>query len=75
MHNVSVGDLFVGGDEIYRVVKIFPSFEYPNDPYLQVEHLVAGDGFVQEHFSNKEAFGFSVEQASDYKLQHYKAVQ
>ena len=66
MHNVSVGDIFTDSNEVYRVVEIQHSKEFPDDPYLVVESFVSGSGF------ERDEIGFSLLQAEYHSLQHYK---
>jgi hypothetical protein len=67
MHNVSVGDIFTDSNEVYRVVEIKHTKEFPDDPYLVVETFVSGSGF------ERNEVGFTLLQAEYYSLQHYKA--
>jgi hypothetical protein len=67
MHNVSVGDIFTDSNEVYRVVEVLHSEDFPDDPYLVVESFVSGSGF------ERDEIGFSLLQAEYHSLQHYKA--
>jgi hypothetical protein len=68
MHNVSVGDIFTDSNQVYRVVEVQHTKEFPDDPYLVVETFVSCSGF------ERKEFGFDLLQAEHYFLQHYKAV-
>ena len=69
MHNISIGDIFTDSNEIYRVVGIRYTEEFPNDPFLDVEVFVGGSGF------EKEDFGFTLLQVKAFNFQHYKAAK
>ena len=68
MHNVSVGDIFTDSNEVYRVVEILHSEDFPDDPYLVVESFVSGSGFTA-----RSDVGFALSKVEYYSLQHYKA--
>lgn len=70
MHNVSVGDIFVNSNEVYRVKSVSASPELPDDPYIDVD-VFTGSCFEQP---KPWGFEFTLSQSKDYSLQHYKAV-
>lgn len=69
MHNVSVGDIFTGSTEVYRVIEVLENEELPGYPLLVVEVLVSGSGFELDEY------GFTLAEAEKFNLKHYKAAK
>ena len=68
---VSVGDIFMGSGELYRVTHIQQSTHFPDDPYFEVEAWVSGSGW-----SNDCNMGFLLSSAkSKFKLEFFKATE
>ncbi len=74
MHNVSIGDIFTDSNEVYRVIAIHHTKESLKNPYLEVAVFVGGSGFVQEDNYAVASYGFTLTEAVESKLKHYKAV-
>jgi hypothetical protein len=67
--NISIGDIFVYvSNEVYRVISIQDSKEFPEDPVIEVETYLSGIGF------EKTGLTLTARQTKDFNLTHYKAV-
>ena len=67
--NISVGDIFVySSNEVYRVILIKDSKEFPEDPVIEVETYLSGIGF------ERTGLTLTARQTKDVNLKHYKAV-
>lgn len=70
MHNVSVGDIFMDTNEVFRVIEVLENEKFPEDPLIEVEVCMSGPG--------REGLGdwsFTLEQAEKFNLKHYKAAK
>lgn len=71
MHNVSVGDIFMDSNEVFRVIEVLENEKFPEDPLIEVEVGIKGrfdhDSWVD--------WSFTLEQAEKFNLQHYKAAK
>jgi len=43
---VSVGDIFMSSNELYRVTYVQQSKMFPDDPYFEVDMFVSGQGWT-----------------------------
>ena len=68
-HNVSVGDIFTDSNNVYRVIQFVNNGEFPLNPLIAVETFISGSGFELEDGS------FTLLQAKQYNLQHYKVAK
>jgi hypothetical protein len=67
--NISIGDIFIYlSNEVYRVILIQDSKEFPEDPVIEVETYLSGIGF------EKTGLTLTAQQTKDFNLKHYKAV-
>ena len=60
MHNVSVGDIFMDSNEVFRVIEVLENEKFPEDPLIEVEVCMSGPG--------REGLGdwsFTLEQAEN----------
>lgn len=67
-HNVSVGDIFMDSNEVYRVIEVLENEERPWRPLIEVEVCMSGPG--REGLGN---WSFTPAEAEKYNLKHYKA--
>ena len=44
--NISVGDIFMSSNELYRVTHVQVSKMFPDDPYFEVDLFVSGKGWT-----------------------------
>ena len=44
MHNVSVGDIFMDSNEVFRVIEVLENEKFPEDPLIEVEVCMSGPG-------------------------------
>lgn len=45
---VSVGDIFMSSDQLYRVAHVQQSKRFPTDPYFEVDVWVSGSGWTDQ---------------------------
>ncbi len=45
-NNISVGDIFMSSNELYRVTDVQQSKMFPDDPYFEVDMFVSGKGWT-----------------------------
>jgi hypothetical protein len=74
MHNVSIGDIFTNSEDIYRVLALHQREESPDDPFIEAEVFVSDRGFTKGDNYSVGSCGFTLTEAKNYKLKHYKAV-
>ena len=74
MHNVSIGDIFTNSEDIYRVLALHQREESPDDPFIEAEVFFSDRGFMKGDEYSVGSCGFTLSQAVESKLKHYKAV-
>jgi len=72
MHNIEIGDVFISPDDIYKVVDIQTSRDFPDDPYLYVETFINGYGWREERMSDGRRWGFTLFEANRWDFKHFK---
>jgi hypothetical protein len=74
MHNISIGDIFINSDDIYKVIALRQRDEFPDDPFIEAEVFFSDRGFIKGDNYSVGSCGFTLSQAVESKLKHYKAV-